>query len=186
LARPRGLRVAASLGPCANEDTWRREIAPTMNCHVINGSRFRCRLWLTRLPLRLQTSAWPTTRSSRPAVRWNRALSKGLVHCRHCGYGLCRTSTRTSARKIHYYRCLGSDAWRYGGKAKCNCRPDPAGSAGPHRLVRGRSLAGGPNPDSRTNSSGAWRPHAVRARPAGTNKCSLGNWPKRANAWSDC
>jgi site-specific DNA recombinase len=51
------------------------------------------------------------------------SIVQGLVHCRHCGYGLCRTSTRTSARKIHYYRCLGSDAWRYGGKAKCNCRP---------------------------------------------------------------
>ncbi len=36
---------------------------------------------------------------------------QGLVTCGKCGYALSRTSTRTSARKIHYNcRCLGSDA----------------------------------------------------------------------------
>jgi len=29
-----------------------------------------------------------------------------------CGYAFARTSTRTSARKIHYYKCIGSDGWR--------------------------------------------------------------------------
>jgi site-specific DNA recombinase len=47
----------------------------------------------------------------------------GLVHCRHCGYALYRSSTRSSARKIYYYRCLGADAWRYQGKARCDQRP---------------------------------------------------------------
>ena len=51
------------------------------------------------------------------------SILQGLVHCRHCGYALYRTSTRTSARKIHYYRCLGSDAWRYVGGARCDQRP---------------------------------------------------------------
>jgi site-specific DNA recombinase len=51
------------------------------------------------------------------------SILQGLVHCRHCGYALYRTSTRSSARKIPYYRCLGSDAWRYEGKAKCDQRP---------------------------------------------------------------
>ena len=51
------------------------------------------------------------------------SILQGLVHCRHCGYALYRTSTRSSARKIYYYRCLGSDAWRYQGKAKCDQRP---------------------------------------------------------------
>ena len=51
------------------------------------------------------------------------AILQGLVHCRHCGYALYRTSTRSSARKIYYYRCLGSDAWRYAGKARCTERP---------------------------------------------------------------
>ena len=45
------------------------------------------------------------------------------MHCRHCGYALYRTATQSSARKIYYYRCVGSDAWRYAGKARCTERP---------------------------------------------------------------
>ena len=33
------------------------------------------------------------------------------------------TSTRSSARNIHYYRCLGSDAWRHLGNPVCDNRP---------------------------------------------------------------
>ncbi|NPT55479.1 DNA invertase [Paraburkholderia sp. 5N] len=51
------------------------------------------------------------------------SILQGLVHCRQCGYALYRTSTRSSARKISYYRCLGADAWRYDGHAKCTQRP---------------------------------------------------------------
>jgi site-specific DNA recombinase len=51
------------------------------------------------------------------------SLVQGLVSCRHCGYALSRTSTRSSARLIHYYRCLGSDAWRHLGGPRCNSRP---------------------------------------------------------------
>src|SRR5262249_30570402 len=36
---------------------------------------------------------------------------------------LYRTSTRSSARTIHYYRCLGSDAWRRLSGSICNNRP---------------------------------------------------------------
>ena len=32
------------------------------------------------------------------------SLLQGLVHCRQCGYALYRTSTRSTARKIFYYR----------------------------------------------------------------------------------
>jgi site-specific DNA recombinase len=51
------------------------------------------------------------------------SVVQGLVSCRKCGYALSRTSTRSSARKIHYYRCLGSDAWRHLGGAVCDNRP---------------------------------------------------------------
>ncbi|WP_245467893.1 recombinase family protein [Mesorhizobium sp. M6A.T.Cr.TU.017.01.1.1] len=37
------------------------------------------------------------------------SLVQGLVSCRRCGYAFYRTSSRSSARKIHYYRCRGSD-----------------------------------------------------------------------------
>src|SRR6202012_444055 len=51
------------------------------------------------------------------------SIVQGLVSCRKCGYALSRTSARTSARKIHYYRCLGSDAWRHLGGPVCDNRP---------------------------------------------------------------
>ena len=51
------------------------------------------------------------------------SIVQGLVHCQGCGYALYRTSTRSSARKIYYYRCIGSDAWRFDGVARCDQRP---------------------------------------------------------------
>src|SRR6266850_248694 len=51
------------------------------------------------------------------------SLVQGLVSCRRCGYALSRTSTRSSARLIHYYRCIGSDAWRHLGGPRCHSRP---------------------------------------------------------------
>src|SRR6201993_2773498 len=51
------------------------------------------------------------------------SLVQGLASCRKCGYALSRTSARPSARKIHYYRCLGSDAWRHLGGPVCDSRP---------------------------------------------------------------
>ena len=48
---------------------------------------------------------------------------QGLVSCSKCGYALYRTSTRSTARKIYYYRCLGSDAYRRLGKFICDSKP---------------------------------------------------------------
>ncbi len=51
------------------------------------------------------------------------SLLQGLLYCRHCSYGLYRSSTRTSARMIYYYRCYGSDAYRHGGTPLCPQKP---------------------------------------------------------------
>jgi site-specific DNA recombinase len=51
------------------------------------------------------------------------SLVQGLVSCHKCGYALSRTSTRSSARAIHYYRCIGSDAWRHLSRPVCGNRP---------------------------------------------------------------
>ncbi len=51
------------------------------------------------------------------------SIVQGLVSCSKCGHALSRTSTRSSARMIHYYRCLGSDAWRHLGGPVCDNRP---------------------------------------------------------------
>ena len=51
------------------------------------------------------------------------SVVQGLVSCSKCGYALSRTSTRSSARKIHYYRCLGSDGWRHLAGPLCDNPP---------------------------------------------------------------
>ncbi len=43
--------------------------------------------------------------------------------CQNCGYAFSRKSTRTSKRKIYYYRCLGSEGYRYENGRKCDNRP---------------------------------------------------------------
>jgi site-specific DNA recombinase len=48
------------------------------------------------------------------------SIVQGLVSCEKCGYAFSRTSTRTSARKIHYYKCIGSDGWRKLGGPVCD------------------------------------------------------------------
>lgn len=50
-------------------------------------------------------------------------LCQSLVACAACGYSYYRTSTRTTARRIYYYRCLGADAWRWPEGARCQARP---------------------------------------------------------------
>ena len=50
-------------------------------------------------------------------------LLQGMMACNKCGYAYYRSSTRTSKRKLYYYRCLGSDNFRYENGAKCNSKP---------------------------------------------------------------
>ena len=52
------------------------------------------------------------------------SLLQGLAACASCGYGYYRTSTTTTAgNKIYYYRCLGSDDYRYQGGRVCSNKP---------------------------------------------------------------
>ena len=51
------------------------------------------------------------------------SLLQGLAACSACGYGYYRTSTRTTNKKIYYYRCLGSDDYRYEGGRVCGNQP---------------------------------------------------------------
>lgn len=50
-------------------------------------------------------------------------LLQGMLICQICGYAYYRTSTRTSARKLYYYRCLGSEGWRYPKGWLCTDQP---------------------------------------------------------------
>ena len=51
------------------------------------------------------------------------SLLQGLAACSACGYGYYRTSTRTTSKKIYYYRCPGSDDYRYEGGRICHNKP---------------------------------------------------------------
>ena len=51
------------------------------------------------------------------------SLLMGLAACQGCGYAYYRTSTRTAKRTIYYYRCLGSDDYRYEGGRVCDNKP---------------------------------------------------------------
>ena len=51
------------------------------------------------------------------------SLLQGLAACSSCGYGYYRTSTRTTNKKIYYYRCLGSDDYRYEAGRVCGNKP---------------------------------------------------------------
>ncbi len=51
------------------------------------------------------------------------SLLQGLAACAGCGYGYYRTSTRTTNKKLYYYRCLGSDDYRYAGGRVCSNKP---------------------------------------------------------------
>ena len=51
------------------------------------------------------------------------SLLQSMLVCERCGYGLYRSSTRTTKQKLGYYRCIGSDAWRRLKHAGCECPP---------------------------------------------------------------
>ena len=55
------------------------------------------------------------------------SLLQGLAACASCGYGYYRTSATTARRKIYYYRCPGSDDYRYEGGRVCQNKPVRAG-----------------------------------------------------------
>jgi len=50
-------------------------------------------------------------------------LLQGILVCRECGYACYRTSTRTTNKRIYYYRCIGSDNYRHIGGRVCQSRP---------------------------------------------------------------
>ena len=63
-------------------------------------------------------------RHARQSQRGARYLLQGLLQCQHCGYAFYGKPLSPSARKgrpraYAYYRCLGTDAYRFGGQRLC-------------------------------------------------------------------
>jgi site-specific DNA recombinase len=67
-------------------------------------------------------------RHARQSRRGARYLLQGLLQCQHCGYAFYGKPLSPSARKNRprayaYYRCLGTDAYRFGGERLCPNTP---------------------------------------------------------------
>jgi site-specific DNA recombinase len=63
-------------------------------------------------------------RRARQGQRGARYLLQGLVLCQHCGYAFYGKPVSSSAakgkvREYAYYRCIGTDAYRFGGERVC-------------------------------------------------------------------
>jgi site-specific DNA recombinase len=71
-----------------------------------------------RVQRRLADNKRYASRNSR-----NPSLLQGICACSSCGYAYYRTSTRTTNKKIYYYRCLGSDDYRYQHGRVCGNKP---------------------------------------------------------------
>jgi site-specific DNA recombinase len=51
------------------------------------------------------------------------SIPQNIVICNKCSYAMNRNSLRSSARKIYYYRCPGSEAYRHLNGSLCDNRP---------------------------------------------------------------
>jgi site-specific DNA recombinase len=63
-------------------------------------------------------------RHARQTRRGARYLLQGLLQCQHCGYAfygkpLSPSTRKNRPRAYAYYRCLGTDAYRFGGERIC-------------------------------------------------------------------
>src|SRR5712691_2111971 len=73
----------------------------------------------------VQTQLQENQRHARQSRRGARYLLQGLVQCHHCGYALygkpiSHKAAKGHARTYTYYRCLGTDAYRFGGERVCS------------------------------------------------------------------
>lgn len=64
-------------------------------------------------------------RHARQSQRGALYLLQGLLECQHCGYALygkrlSHASRKGKTRDYAYYRCLGTDAYRFGGERVCD------------------------------------------------------------------
>jgi site-specific DNA recombinase len=72
----------------------------------------------------VQAQLQENRRHARQSQRGALYLLQGLVQCQHCGYAYYGKRLSPSARKgkpraYAYYRCLGTDAYRFGGERIC-------------------------------------------------------------------
>ena len=116
------------------------------------------------------------------------SLLQGLAACASCGYGYYRTSTTTSSgKKIYYYRCLGSDDYRYQGGTGLPEQARPRRLRRPGRLGPRHGPARRPLPHPRRDRQEAGTGRGRRTRsPASAASSSRPSRrpPHRSARWS--
>src|SRR6478672_3238747 len=107
-------RLQGRATPCASKtvDRPREQGTPIPVPAIVSTDTF------DRVARRLDDNKRFAARNSRVG-----SLLQGLAACAGCGYGYYRTSTRTTNKTIYYYRCLGSDDYRYQGGRVCANKP---------------------------------------------------------------
>ena len=96
------------------------------NVRARSGSRSQCLPWLAERASP-GPRAPPGKQDSIAAPYDHPSVVQGFVSCQKCGYAFSRTSTYTTARKLHYYKCIGSDGWRKLGGPVCDNRVGATG-----------------------------------------------------------
>ena len=100
------------------------------------------------------------------------SLLQGLAACSSCGYGYYRTSTRTTNKKIYYYRCLGSDDYRYESGRVCANKPVRADYLDTVVWDHITGLLADPQLDPRRDrQTTRHRPHTATPPPASGSGC---------------
>jgi site-specific DNA recombinase len=121
-AGPLGPRLRAQRGRSLQPRRARshRDTPPEAWLHIpvpplVDATLFAC----------VQEQLQENRRHARQGLRGARYLLQGLACCAHCGYAFYGKAISPSSRKGHlrnyaYYRCLGTDAYRFGGERICN------------------------------------------------------------------
>src|SRR5262249_31856666 len=112
VTRPLRMRGGVADRNSANHERPRKEWIEIPVPAIVSGETFS-----------LAQELWTCNKTHAPRRTIRPSICQGMVSCSKCGYALYRTSARTSVRKIYYYRCLGSDGWRYLNGPVCNNRP---------------------------------------------------------------
>src|SRR3954468_22066212 len=116
------LRPLRGTGPQPRRTTSTRDVDPQQWIHIPVPALVEESLFSA-----VQEQLAENRQHAREGQRGARYLLQGLICCQHCGYAYYGKAISPSARKGHprdyaYYRCVGSDAHRFGGERVCSNR----------------------------------------------------------------
>ena len=113
-----GLNRTARLAGRATPRPTRSSTAP-----AAIGSRYPCPRWSPRTPGSGSSDDWPTTSATPPATARIPRCCKAFAPAVAAATPTIARRPRTTNKKIYYYRCLGSDDYRYEHGRVCANKP---------------------------------------------------------------